>query len=450
MSTTRRTFLQTTVAAPLAATYAASQSTSKPISPNDKIRIALIGAGGMGQGDTRASLDTGATELVAAADIYQGRLTRVQERWGKDVFVTRDYREILARRDIDAVIVATPDHWHSRITIDAMEAGKDVYCEKPMVQKHDQGTAVVAAQQKTGRTFQVGSQYVSNVIFHKVRDLLQAGAIGELNLVEAWLDRNSAIGAWQYTLPLDATPENIDWDRFLGSAPKRPFEPIRLFRWRNYSDYGTGLAGDLYVHLLSGLHTATGSLGPVRVYATGGTRYWKDGRDAPDVQLSLLDYPKTDRHPEFSLSLQVNFASGAATEQFGLKFYGREGVISVTPTSLSLAKPPKETDPGMSVDSFAKAMQDRLIAAHREKYPLWKPAAATIPETDETRFVTPGGYNMHSEHHKAFVEAVRAHKPSVEDAVFGLRAAGPALLCNTSQFSGKICHWDPDKMVVLG
>jgi len=451
MSSTRRTFLQASTAVPFAALEAVSQTETTRVSPNDRIRIALIGAGGMGQGDTRSSLEAGAggVELVAAADIYQGRLTRVKERWGGEVAVTRDYREILARRDIDAVIVATPDHWHSRISIEAMEAGKDVYCEKPVVQKHDQGTAVVAAQLKTGRTFQVGSQYVSNVIFHKVRDLLQAGAIGELNLVEAWLDRNSAIGAWQYTLPLDATPENIDWDRFLGSAPKHAFDPIRLFRWRNYSDYGTGLAGDLYVHLLSGLHTATGSLGPVRVFATGGTRYWKDGRDAPDVQLSLLDYPKTDRHPEFSLSLRVNFASGAATEQFGLRFYGREGVIHVTPSQLTLAKPSKETDPGYAIDSFAKAMQDRLLQAHREKYPLWKPAAATLPEQGETSFVAPPGYNMHLEHHKAFLAAVRARKPSIEDAVFGLRTAGPALLCNTSQFSGKICRWDPEKMVVV-
>src|SRR5438045_1004824 len=116
-------------------------------------------------------------------------------------------------------------------------------------------------------------------------------AIGQLNLVEAWLDRNTAVGAWQYSIPPDALPENIDWDRFLGSAPKRPFEPIRLFRWRNYRDYGTGVAGDLFVHLLSGLHFATRSTGPTRVMATGGLRYWKDGRDVPEATLALLDYP---------------------------------------------------------------------------------------------------------------------------------------------------------------
>ena len=186
------------------------------------------------------------------------------------------------------MIIGTPDHWHSRITSEALKSGKDVYCEKPMVQKVEQGRGVIEAQKKSGRILQIGSQYVSSVNFHKANELLKSGAIGELNMVEAWLDRNTAIGAWQYSIPPDATPETVDWDRFLGSAPKRPFEPIRLFRWRNYSDYGTGLAGDLFVHLLSGLHVVTGSIGPERVYATGGLRFWKDGRDAPDVMLALL------------------------------------------------------------------------------------------------------------------------------------------------------------------
>ena len=184
----------------------------------------------------------------------------------------------------------------------------------------------------------------------------------------------------------------------------------------------------------------------MRVLATGGTRYWKDGRDAPDVQLSLLDYPKTERHPEFSLSLRVNFASGAATEQFGMRFYGREGIIHATPTQVTLAKPTKATDPGLSIGSFSLAMQQQLTQAHRQKYPLWQPAASTLPETSETRVTVPSSYNMHLEHHRNFYAAVRSRKPVFEDALFGLRTAGPALLCNTSQFSGKICRWNPEKM----
>lgn len=177
-----------------------------------------------------------------------------------------DHRDLLAHPALDAVLIGTPDHWHTAIAIDALNAGKDVYCEKPMVQTIAEGHQVIEASAKNpSRIFMVGSQYASALSFAKIRALLKEGAIGELNLVESWLDRNTALGAWQYSIPTDASPSNIDWDRFIAHAPKRPFEPIRLFRWRNYQDYGTAVAGDLFVHLVTGLHTATESEGPNRV-----------------------------------------------------------------------------------------------------------------------------------------------------------------------------------------
>ena len=268
MSSTRRDFLLTTGAAGLA-TPLAAQVRAK--SPNDHVQIALIGAGGMGTEDALSSLAQDGVQIVAASDVYEGRLTRAKERWGNQVFTTRDYREVLARPDIDAVIVATPDHWHAQISIDAMNAGKDVYVEKPMVQKIADGYGVVEAQKKTGRILQVGSQRVSSIVYQKAKDLLKSGAIGQVNMIEAWWDRNSAIGAWQYSIPPDASTTTVDWDRFLGSAPKVPFQPIRLFRWRNYRDYGTGVAGDLFVHLFSGMHYIMGTTGPTKVFANGRT-----------------------------------------------------------------------------------------------------------------------------------------------------------------------------------
>ena len=270
-------------------------------SPNDRIRIATIGVGGQGMSDTNAALRRTSpstdqanpnplgpgVEVVAVADLYDGRLSRAQEIWGKQLFTTRDYHEILARPDVDAVIVATTDHWHRKVALEAMKAGKDVYLEKPMVQNLDEGKVLIDAARETNRILQVGSQRVSSIVYQKAKDLYNAGAIGELNLVEAWWNRNSALGAWQYTLPPDASPETIDWQRFLGKAAKVPFDPIRFFRWRNYRDYGTGVAGDLFVHLFSGLHFVLSSTGPVRVMSTGGLRYWKDGRDVPDVMLGI-------------------------------------------------------------------------------------------------------------------------------------------------------------------
>jgi predicted dehydrogenase len=438
---TRRSFLEATPALLAAAGFAGAEQN---VAANDRIRIATIGFGGMGMGDTNYAKSIPGVELAAVCDIYDGRLERARELHGPGILTTRDYREILARRDIDSVIVATPDHWHAPLSIAAMEAGKDVYCEKPMVQSVADGAAVVAAQERTGRIFQVGSQYVTSAVYQKAHDLVQAGAIGRLTMAEAWLDRNTAIGAWQYSIPPDASPATVDWDRFLGTAPKRPFEAIRLFRWRNYQDYGTGVAGDLFVHLLSGLHLVTGSIGPERIISTGGLRFWNDGRDVPDVMLAMLDYGRQASHPEFTMSLRVNLKSGVADEQFGFRFMGTEGVLTTSMSSLLLEKAPAEREPGYSIGTFPKATQDEFLRQYRDKYPPAGPPAKIAPE----RFAPPAGYDAHREHHRVFYEAVRSRKKPVEDAIFGFRAAGPALLANTSYFEKRICRWDPQTMTV--
>ena len=201
---------------------------ARPVSPNDHIQIALIGAGGQGQGDTRVALEIPGVKLIAVADCYDGRLAHSKELWGDDLFTTRDYAEVLARKDIDAVIVGTPDHWHKQVSVDAMKAGKDVYCEKPMIHLYADGPQMIEAAHANQRIIQVGSQRVSSVIYAKAKELLAAGAIGKLNMVTARWDRNSAQGAWDYTVPLDASTESCDWHRFLGTAPKIAWNPETL------------------------------------------------------------------------------------------------------------------------------------------------------------------------------------------------------------------------------
>jgi len=447
MNNTRRQFFQITGALGMASQLPAQDAkVPAKVAATDRIRIATIGFGGMGSGDTGYALSVPGVELAAVCDVYDGRLTRAKEIHGSQIFTTRDYREILARKDIDAVIIGTPDHWHSRISIDALDAGKDVYCEKPMVQSVDEGQAVIAAQQRSGRIFQVGSQYVTSLVYQKARELLQSGAIGQLNMVEAWLDRNTALGAWQYSIPPDASPANIDWDRFLGRAPKRPFEPIRLFRWRNYRDYGTGVAGDLFVHLLSGLHFATGSLGPERVVSSGGLRYWRDGRDVPDVMLAMLDYPAQPTHPEFTLALRVDLKSGLGQEQFGFRFVGSEGTMTTGYSDLTLSNAPPEAEPGYTIGTFPKAVQEQFLKQYREKYPEIRPSADAVRPDKQLRYQPPEGYDAHREHHRVFYEAVRSRKRPVEDAVFGFRAAGPALLANVSYFEKSVCRWNAETM----
>jgi len=418
------------------------------VSANDRIRLALIGAGGQGSGDARNALQAGGTELVAVSDVYDGRLTRAREVWGDSLFTSRDYREVLARRDVDAVIIGTPDHWHQKIAVDAMNAGKDVYCEKPMVQRVDDGREVVDTWKRTGRIMQVGSQRVSSIVYQKAKELLAAGAIGELNYVEAWVDRGTALGAWQYSIPPDASPATVDWDRFLGRAPKVPFEPMRLFRWRNYRDYGTGVGGDLFVHLFSGLHFATNSNGPTRVYASGGLRYWKDGRDVPDVLVGLYDYPANDARPAFTLMLRVNLIDGGVVEDGGLRLIGSEGMLTIG-SEVTLSRTPRQAEPGYTIDTFPKAVQEQYLKQYREKYPA-KPRASTASLVAEEKFVPPKGYSDHFEHIRNFLQAVRTRTPVIEDPVFGFRAAGPALLSNISYFEQRQCLWDPENMVLKG
>ncbi|HLK62242.1 MAG TPA: Gfo/Idh/MocA family oxidoreductase [Bryobacteraceae bacterium] len=444
MSTSRRHFLGAAAGVSLAGELLADSP--QTVSPNDRIRVALIGNGIQGSGDARTSLATGGVELVAVSDVYQGRLIRAKEVWGDHLFTTRDYREVLARKDIDAVIIATPDHWHRKISVDAMNSGKDVYCEKPMVQLIGDGQEVIDTQKRTNRIMQVGSQRVSSIVYQKAKELLEQGAIGELNLVEAWVDRNSAIGAWQYSIPPDASPDTIDWDRFLGRAPKLPFEPVRLFRWRNYQDYGTGVGGDLFVHLFSGLHFIVGAIGPTRVFTTGGLRFWKDGRDVPDVMLGLYDYPARGKFPAFNLSLRVDFVDGA-TETQGFRFIGSEGILTIG-NGVTVSRQPREAEPGYTIDTFPKAMQEQYLKEYRAKYPVRKASADSMRPQGDERFLPPAGYSDWLDHHRNFVNAVRSRQPVLEDPVFGFRAAGPALLSNVSYFEKRVCNWDPETMTL--
>jgi predicted dehydrogenase len=410
-------------------------------SPSETVQIALIGAGGMGQGDAHMATSIPGIKLIAACDCYDGRLKRMKEVYGPDTFTTRDYREIVSRKDIDAVIVATPDHWHVPISVACLNSGKHVYCEKPMVHRIEEGAAMIEAQASSGKVLQIGSQYRSSLTYTKARELYAANAIGKLNSVEAWLDRNSAIGAWEYSIPTDASPQTCDWSQFQGDAPKCAWDPKRFFRWRNYRDYGTGVAGDLFVHLLTGLHTVTDSMGPKRIYATGGLRFWKDGRDVPDMMLAALDYPETDAHPAFNVMLRVNFKSGLPEESFGVKFIGSDGVLTTGYDGVRLEKSPVDKSPDRG-GSFAEAIQDQIKAEYLRDHP---DAGQSANEVDVQIFDT-GHMQAQLEHHKNFYRSIREGKPLLEDATFGLRAAGPALLTNASLFEKKIVFWDPVAM----
>lgn len=461
-STSRRKFLQqigalsvVTAAGPLTSLAAKEKAEerilhySKRISPQDKVRLAVIGFGIQGHGDFATALKVPGVEAAAVCDLYSGRLENAKELYGNDIFTTKNYHEILDRQDVDAIIIATSDHWHARITKEALKKGKHVYCEKPMVHKIEQGMGVVDAQKAGNKVLQVGSQRVSSIGYAKAKELYLAGEIGKLNMVNAVYDRQSAIGAWEYTMPNDVSPGTVDWDRYIEGMNKIPFDPKKFFWWRNYKEFGTGVAGDLFVHLLSGTHVITGSKGPTKIYSSGQLSYWKDGRNVPDVMTGILQYPETAEHPSFQLTLQVNFISGTGGQE-SIKLVGEEGVIEMKGSGLTLHHSIMPKAPGFggydAVMTYPKAMQEQLATAYNQKYTDEDKKKPTKADID---FKAPVGYSDHLDHFTNFFDSIRTGKPVVEDAVFGFRAAAPCLACNDSYFQKKIINWDPEKMKLV-
>ena len=401
------------------------------------LNIALIGAGGMGTEDAKTALLHEGVKLTAVCDLYSGRRDKARERWGADIFVTDDYKEILKRKDVDIVIIGTPDHWHKQISVDAMLAGKHVYCEKPMVHSVKEGMEVIDAWKKSGVIFQVGSQGLSSLGNEKARELLAEGAIGDLNYAEGFWARHSPEGAWQYAIPKDASEQTVNWNRYVGNTTKRPFDPLRFFRWRNYTDYGTGMAGDLFVHLFSSLHYISNSKGPNQVSAMGGLRYWKDGREVPDVLLGMFQYGEAPEHPGFNLSLRCNFVDGTSGTTY-LRLVGSKGSMDVKWEEVVL----RRNQTPSSEDPFMEAQKKAAAPAYSERKMMLPP--------EEIVYKAEANYKgAHYDHFINFFNAIRTKGAVVEDPVFSFRAAAPALLCNDSYAQNKFIKWDPVNMKVI-
>src|ERR1017187_9246947 len=248
-----------------------------------KIRFVSIGTEIRGCDLLRAARQVPTGVCVGTADLYEMHRRAGKEAWGGEIPTTGDYRALLDRKDVDAVIVAVPDHQHRRVVLDALAAAKDVYCEKPMSHNVADGLAMVEAVRAGKRIFQAGSQRVSNIVYKKAAEIYASGRLGKVTYIEGHTDRTSPSGAWVYPIAPDASPETIDWTTWIRDAPSLPFDAARFFRWRCFADYGEGVAGDLFVHLLSGIQCVTGvNAIPARAYSTGSLTHFKDGRDYPD------------------------------------------------------------------------------------------------------------------------------------------------------------------------
>jgi predicted dehydrogenase len=403
-----------------------------------KIRFASIGTGIRGCDLLRSARNVENGVLVETADLYDMHQKAGLEAYGADVPTSRDYRRLLDRKDVDAVIVAVSDHLHRRIVLDCIAAGKDVYCEKPMSHNVADGFAMVAAVQANKRIFQVGSQRVSNILYMKAAEIYASGKLGEVAYIEGHTDRNSPSGAWVYPVPPDASPATIDWESFVHDAPAIPFEAVRFFRWRCFKEYGEGVTGDLYVHLLSGMQRVSGiNAAPSRAYSAGSLTNFKDGRDYPDLMTTLYDYPGAT----VSLHCNQNNASGDITA-----FYGKEATMVINGNTLTVT--PQDTRPqpeGYSLNGWTSAAKKQYLNGWHAAHPA---SAASIGEA-ETYTVTPG-YDDTADHLTNFFRAVETREPVTENEVFGNHTAIACHMANHSYFHGFAAKWDEETKTIKG
>ncbi len=401
------------------------------------LRYGLIGAGSMGLQNIRNALRHHHTKLTAVCDLYQGRLNSIEKEFGTELFLTKKHEELLKRDDVDIVIIATSDHWHMQIGIDALKAGKHVYCEKPMVHSIQEGNQLIEAWKDSGKIFMVGSQGMSSPGNEKAKELLMEGAIGDLNYAEAIYARHSSSGAWQYRIPQDGNQKNVDWKRFISNTTQREFDPLRFFRWRNYLDYGTGMSGDLFVHLFTSLHFVVDSIGPNTISSLGGLRYWKDGREVPDVMLGIFNYPETESHPGFNLSLYCNFVD-PTTKSNILRLVGSEGSMDVGWNTVRLKQ--------------NKRAAQNITQKERKKMRLMgysNPRKQMLPPNETVYKVEDNYRGAHFDHHGALIYAIKTRTPVIQDPIYGFRAAAPALLCNDSYHQKKVIQWDPINLKLI-
>jgi predicted dehydrogenase len=402
------------------------------VAPSDRVRFGMIGIGMQGSSLLGTSVSLPGVECAAACDLYDGRHTLSREITNSATLpVTRRYQELLNNKEIDCIIAAVPDHWHKQIVVDAVNAGKDIYCEKPMSHSPADGIEMVAAAKKSGRIVQIGSQRVSSVLLAKARELIQQGALGDLMMVEGSLGRNDPTGAWEYPPPPDLSPENLDWDTWQGTVPKVAFNPKIFARWRCWKEYGTGVAGDLLVHLISGMiYVLNINEAPKRAMAMGGILRWNDGRNMPDVHATLFEYGKIPVYMRLNL--------GTDTPE-SYRFMGSKGILDISGEQIVFTpQSGKDEAPSYYSGGFPRAMREAYIKQWHAEH---DPAVGHEPVVETTVFKSVQFDDL-KPHLWNFFQAVKSRKPVTEDAVFGHHAALACHMANESYFRNSAVYWD--------
>lgn len=392
--------------------------------PSARTTVGMIGVGARAHQVMESIKKAPAAEIVAVCDAYSGRITRALTRAGGSAKAVDDYEQVLDDDSIDAVFVMSPDHWHARHVIESLEAGKHVYCEKPLTYTVDEGLEIAEAVERSGKVLQVGSQGISSPAEKMAAQMIQEGRLGRVTMVRANYNRNSASGAWIYPIPPDASEETVAWKKFLGPAPKHPFDLARFFRWRCYRDYSGGIATDLFVHLCTTIHRLMGTGAPQDVMAMGDLYRWGDSRDVPDTLNAILRYREG-----FTATLSSTFNNGSGGT--GFEFLGTEGSLSVGATTLTFTAERKLESTRWVTDSWPEDLQQAYENSHAVRGPRVEPEETKLRGGDATDL-----------HVANFFASVRDGADNVEDVWAGHYAAACAHMVNLSATTGRKISWD--------
>ncbi len=423
---TRRTFLGTAGVLSVASGQA---------QPSDRVNVGMIAVGSRSQELLEGIKEVEGAEIVGICDAYRGRLQRAQERTDGRAKIYSNHSELLADPSIDVVTVGSPDHWHKQHVIAALEAGKDVYCEKPLTRTIVEGPQIAAAVKKTRRLVQVGSQGISANVQQKAREWIQAGKLGRVTMIRASYNRNTASGAWIYPIPADASPETVNWEMFRGSAPKHPFDIERFFRWRCYQEYSGGIATDLFVHLTTTIHYVMDAVMPSKVVGRGSLYRWRESRNVPDTLNAILEYPEG-----FTANLSSTF-NNQYDPAGSFEFLGTEGTLLLGWSKLTFIPERNFESNGWITQAWPVDLEE----AYNESPEVEREAEArrkargTERKIEEFKEI---GASPTIKHLTRFFESVRLRKPTAEGVMDGHRAAACAHLVNDSARRDKVVEWD--------
>ena len=432
---TRREFIEKstlgTAGLTIASTFGVPALLTNP-NPSDVIGIGMVGIGIRGSSLLRQIMNVSGTQVRGVCDAYTPYLERAANTVkgdNPDVISYVDYHDLMRNKNIDAVIIATPDHLHAPVSIAAAEAGKDIYVEKPLTRTIPEAINLVNAVKKNKRVLQLGHGARSSPSNWRAREIYKSGMFGHVTLVRTSMFRNSASGAWVYNIPPEAGPDSVDWGRFLENAPeKRTFDLDRFFRWRKYWDYGTGVAGDMFSHSYDAVNFILDLGIPKTCVANGGVYYWKEKREVPDVFNAVWDYP--DRG--LALTFNSTFSNSSQGVETGTQIFGDKA--SYTRGRVFL-----EPSTDRNREIIEKLREERIKKGEeigeREAIPVY-----TYTREDGLYFTS---------HMQNFIDCVRSRqKPRCHEDV-ALEEAVTCIMSVIAYKEGRRVTWDPVKQEVV-